>query len=317
MWANIFVAFLTYILGIELAVANDRDVVANIFHVDVKYLVMNLPPRPDTYPGAIFTSDLRFPIVYGNVADSALHHGPPIGIDSSDGFTLSGGAGVELPSLFGVSATAANDADIILSFPDARIIDMTLHDLVKHIEQSPDAMDSVKAGQKPIIIVRSYSGTPTVTITRKVGASASAWDRIKALVTLKATASTETDNTIAFRGKDEIVFAFETSEIHFGSGGSTSNDIQIAAVPEQLIRSREASIQGKEFSVCIGDICNGSANANFSCGFAYAHPSDTDDAAARTVCTVQNSYSGYRYTRTLTVGGGRCGEIVLSARCSD
>jgi hypothetical protein len=317
------ISIVILVLSVNCAYADDKQIIAGIFRTDPKYLVVNLPPRPDTWPGAIFTSDLRFPIEYGNISDASLHRGRPIGIDSDDGFDLSAGAGVELPGLFGISASATKDADIKLYFPDARIVDMSRHDLIDHINKSQDAMEAVRAGQKPIIVVRSYSGTPTITVTRKAGASASGWDALRSLLTLKATASAEANNSVTFRGKDEIVFAFETAEIvdKLTAGGSPDGEIEINSLPETTIATRESVSENnflvKGFSICVGDICGSSAKFNFNCDFAYAHPSDTDDAATKNVCIIQNTYTDYRFSRTLSVGGGRCGEIILSARCSN
>ena len=50
-----------------------RDVVAHAFHTDTQqYLVMNLPPRPDSWPGTIFTENMRLPIKRGDPNDPAL-----------------------------------------------------------------------------------------------------------------------------------------------------------------------------------------------------------------------------------------------------
>src|SRR5262249_54871013 len=49
-----------------------------------EYLIFNLPPRPDAWPGAIFTNDFRLPIVRGRKDDPALARGEPIEIDVTD-----------------------------------------------------------------------------------------------------------------------------------------------------------------------------------------------------------------------------------------
>src|SRR6266478_1246727 len=59
--------------------------------------------------------------------------------------------------------------------------------------------------------------------------------------------------------------------------------------------------ESKVFTACIGDICKanvpGSADYIYRCDFAKAHPSDTDEAAAKQICTVDEDYSNYSYSR--------------------
>jgi hypothetical protein len=73
----------------------------------------------------------------------------------------------------------------------------------------------------------------------------------------------------------------------------------------------------QEFSICIGDICANSGNVNLGCDFAYAHASDTDDAAAKYACTIQNQYNRFFVSRVSSTGGGKCGEIIDRARCAN
>jgi hypothetical protein len=73
----------------------------------------------------------------------------------------------------------------------------------------------------------------------------------------------------------------------------------------------------QSISIFIGDVCEGSGNVNLDCNFAYANPSDTDEAAAKFVCTVQQHHTGYKFARVSVRGGGRCGQILIFARCID
>ena len=154
------------------AKADDKDVVAKAFHTDSQYVVMNIPPRPEAWPGAIFTADMRRPIVHGDASDPAIHKGTPVSIDSKSGFDLSAKGSGGISFLFGASAQAGDAANIVMSFPDARVNDMDEAELRRHVIASKEVIDEAKRGHVPLIVIKSYSGTPTMTITKKAGASA-------------------------------------------------------------------------------------------------------------------------------------------------
>jgi hypothetical protein len=229
-------------LAAASAKADDKDVVANAFHTDAQYLVMNLPPRPETWPGAIFTANLRVPIKHGDPKDPALHRGPPIGIGSNKGFNLGGGAKGGWSGFLGFSADAGDAADIVLSFPDARIIDMDQGDLIKHVEAAAEAIDAAKRGQIPLIVVKAYYGIPIVTITRKDTASADAWAKVKANAEVGINASSSSHDTVSYKGDEDIIFAFETAQIQFDPTDldHSKMTIKLASMPSQLYAIREA-----------------------------------------------------------------------------
>jgi hypothetical protein len=81
---------------------------------------------------------------------------------------------------------------------------------------------------------------------------------------------------------------------------------------------------GKTVTACVGDACSGRFGESYdygptsgglTCDFAYAHPTDTDEQAAKLICTVLNNYSQFNVSRLSVSSGGRCGMIVLAARC--
>jgi hypothetical protein len=234
-------ATLIALVASTYAKADDRQVIATTFHCDPQYLVMNLPPRPDTWPGAIFTTNLRLPIKHGDPKDPALHRGLAMGINSNAGFDLGASAKGGLSGLFGVSAGAGDSANITLYFPDARIVDMDLSDLINHVKSSNDAIDDVRHGHIPLIVVKSYLGTPVITITKKSNASADAWAQAKVDVSAGVKATAETTDSITYTGKDEIVFAFETSEIHLDPAQLNKGtvNVQLSSLPEALYALRE------------------------------------------------------------------------------
>ena len=87
-----------------------------------------------------------------------------------------------------------------------------------------------------------------------------------------------------------------------------------------VLFSANATFAADKFTVCIGDICKkgvpGSANYNFDCDFADANRNNTDQAAARRVCLIENnSYSDYEYVKYNVLKGGRCGAIYVQVAC--
>jgi hypothetical protein len=76
----------------------------------------------------------------------------------------------------------------------------------------------------------------------------------------------------------------------------------------------QAPNQGPD-RVCIGDICANSGRYNLGCDFAYAHPADTDEQAAKYVCEFLNNFSQYKFIRVGTAPGGKCGVIYLDVKC--
>lgn len=229
------------LLFTTMADADIKSAIVHDFHADPEYCVINLPPRPDAWPGAIFTSNLRFPIVYGNSKDPALHSGPSVAIGSDDGLDIGANAGVGISSLFRISSDAADVARVVMSFPDAHIVDMDYGDLVRHIETSKDTIESAKRGQIPIIVVKAYVGTPLITVTKKAGASAEAWAKLEKDVKAGAKISAFDGNSISYQSGEPIVFAFETSEIHFDPGDLSKGklNIQLASLPETLFAFRD------------------------------------------------------------------------------
>jgi hypothetical protein len=226
---------------VAVAKAEDKDVVAKAFHTDSQFVVMNMPPRPDAWPGAIFTSNMCLPIVHGDANDPAIHKGNAVSIDSNSGFDLSANTSGGISFLFGASAEAANAAHIVMSFPDARINDMDEAELRQHVIASKEAIGAAKLGQIPVIVVRSYSGTPTIAITKKNDASAEAWAKVKSDIKVAGGAGGSSDNMISYKTSENIVFAFETTQIIFDPKDLPKGiyTIQFASLPSTLYAERE------------------------------------------------------------------------------
>ena len=239
------------IIGASLAAmtisagADDKDVVAKAFHTDSQYVVMNIPPRPEAWPGAIFTADMRRPIVHGDASDPAIHRGTPVSINSNSGLDLSAKGSGGMSFLFGASAEAGDAADIVMSFPDARVSDMDEAELRRHVIASKDVIDDAKRGRVPLIVIKSYSGTPTITITRKADASAGAWAKVKQDVKVGGTADVSSDDKISYKAGENFVFAFEAAQVTFDAKDLVKGiyTIQFASLPATLYAFREDDSQ--------------------------------------------------------------------------
>ena len=229
--------------SVSASCAADRDVVASIFHTDAQYVVMNVPPRPNAWPGAIFTNNLRLPIKYGDPNDPAVQRGDSIEVDSSSGFGADANAQGGLAYLFGGSARASDAGSVVMTFPDARINDMNEADLRQHVISSPEAIDAAKHGYNPVVVIRSYSGTPTITVTKKAGASAEAWAKLKENAKVGAEIGISSGNELVLKAKQEIVFAFETEQVTFDPTDLSKGiyNIRFANLPGTLYIAREES----------------------------------------------------------------------------
>jgi hypothetical protein len=223
------------------ASADDKDIIARAFNTTKEYLIINIPPRPDAWPGAIFTANLRVPIRHGDGTDPALHRGQSIGIDSNSGFNLNASAQGGFSALFSDSAEAGSTADIVMSFPDARIVDMDATNLRQRAESAKEVAEAAKAGQIPLIVIKSYLGTPTMTLTKKATASASAWAKVKSDAQVGAQAAADSGDKLTYKAGDEFIFAFETTQITVDPSELKKGRIviQLASLPGEFYIARQ------------------------------------------------------------------------------
>lgn len=285
MLLRLAILFSSFIFPDFAAYADFKDTLAAKLAANAVYLVVNIPPRPGAWPGAIFTYNLRLPIKYGDPNDPALKRGEPISIQAEGVFDASvkADAAYSFWSFWITAAAKAGDAaDVVMTFPDARIVDMKYDELVHHIETCPGALEAAKRGQIPLIVVKAYEGTPTVTITRKAGVSAEAWAKVpKAALEVGAESSVVSKDQVIYRAGAPTVFAFETSQVLFdlhdlATGKVTitlaelgkntitleelgKNTITLAALPAQVFAMREqasdvASTTSKYFTVAAGGL---------------------------------------------------------------
>jgi hypothetical protein len=235
-------ATLLVLSGTATAKAEDfRSVLASRLSANAEDLVLNLPPRPDAWPGAIFTWNLRIPIKHGDPKDPALKRGAELAINASEALDASVNAGGGYGSWLGLSTSAKDIASISMSLPDARVVDMDWEELIKHAQASKEALAAANRGQTPVIVIKSYEATPVITLTRKSGASADAWAKLKRDAQVGVKADAASDDTITYKGSQPIVFAFETEQVLFDPNDLSHGKltIKLAALPAALFATRE------------------------------------------------------------------------------
>ena len=221
--------------------ADFKDVVADRFSSNVENMIVNLPPRPGIWPGAIFTFNMRFPSKGGDPNDPALHRGQKTRIEISDGLRLDASSKASIWSSFRLSPEAADSVDAVMSFPDAQAVEMSSADLIRHVETAPAAASAAKRGQVPLIVIRAYVGTPLLTISRKAGTAADAWAKVKAGLEAGAQVPSSIQDTVSYAAGDRVVFAFEVAQIAFDPGELSKGNIKVtlAPLPGSLFAVRE------------------------------------------------------------------------------
>jgi hypothetical protein len=218
---------------------------ADRLQTKAEYLVFNLPPRPGAWPGAIFTSDFRMPIVRGRSDDPALARGEPIEVDVTDLIGYGAGAQGGFWSLFSVAAKAGDTATVKLTFPDLRVIDILYEEVTKRAQQSPVAQAAARRGSFPFVIVKSYEGTLTLTVVKKANASAEAMADIKkAAIQARLEASALSEDHAVYKTTTPIVFAFEVMKAKMSP--TNSGLIELAAAPASTFYTHQLAQQEAE-----------------------------------------------------------------------
>jgi hypothetical protein len=222
--------------------ADFKDVVAARFSSRAENVIVNVPPRPGAWPGAVLTYNMRFPAKSGDPGDPALRRGDKTSIPAEDGFRLDAKSKASVWSFFRLSPAAGDSAEIVMSFTDAQAIDMNAQDLVRRVEAAEAAAAAARRGQIPLVIRRAYVGTPIITISRKADASAEAWTKVKAgLEAAARSAAAPAGEVITYAAGEPFAFAFEADEISFDPGELAKGSIKVsfAPLPGQLFAIRE------------------------------------------------------------------------------
>ena len=237
--------------------ADFKDVVAARFSSRAENVIVNVPPRPGAWPGAVLTYNMRFPAKSGDPGDPALRRGDKTSIPAEDGFRLDAKSKASVWSFFRLSPAAGDSAEIVMSFTDAQAIDMNAQDLVRRVEAAEAAAAAARRGQIPLVIRRAYVGTPIITISRKADASAEAWTKVKAgLEAAARSAAAPAGDVITYAAGEPFAFAFEADEISFDPGELAKGSIKVsfAPLPGQLFAIREQESDRALAAAEIGNI---------------------------------------------------------------
>jgi hypothetical protein len=196
------------LLGLTQAgFADFRADLAKQFNTDPQYFILNLPPRPGGWPGTIYTSDMRFVVERGVVADPRLERGPSFDLSAKFDVEIGGKAHVGLERFFGVSAGAANLATAEVSFKKARIYDLTVAQLRERARTIPSTSGS---GMDPLFVYRAYEGIPVLNLVRRASANAEAWATLKqGVVDAGLSATAVKGDGLDVQSAEPVIFAFE------------------------------------------------------------------------------------------------------------
>jgi hypothetical protein len=220
--------------------ADFKDVIADRFSSSSENIIVNLPPRQGTWPGALFTFNMRFPSKGGDPNDQALHRGPKSKIETSEGFRLDTSSKASILSLFHLPPRD-DSVNVVMSFADAQAVDMSPADLIRHVEAAPAAATVARRGQVPLIVVRAYVGTPLLTISRRADTPSETWAGVKAGVEARAQISSSVQDSVSYVAGDPLVFAFEVDQISFDPAELSKGNIKVtlAPLPGSLFTIRE------------------------------------------------------------------------------
>lgn len=193
--------------GLE-AHADFKAELAKHFGAEPAHFILNLPPRPSSWPGTIYLPGARTPLVRGEPTDPDVAKGPLFGFSAGIKAEVSGEARVGvLQSLMGGKAAASEQATAVVAFREATIRDLTIRQIQERLGRLSDTERRAKGIS---IVYRSYEGIPTLYLTRKAGISAEAWIKIKkGLAEAGAEASMASDDVMSIDSKEKLVFAYE------------------------------------------------------------------------------------------------------------
>ena len=189
---------------------------ASLLHTQPEWLVLNLPPRPGAWPGAIFSYDMRLPIVEGVGDDPKLRRGDPTSIAVNSHISLGANVNAGWLTLFKVAAQAEDKADVKMSFENLVVIDISESELERRANDSIPVKLAAKEGRIPQVIYKAYEAVPTLILTRHKDASAEVWAKVPAgKIDGSVAIGAETGEVIEYRTKKTIVFAYEVMQAGF------------------------------------------------------------------------------------------------------
>jgi hypothetical protein len=215
-----------------------RAALSRALNVREADLVLNLPPRPDCYPGAVFPPDMSIALVTANGSQPDLRRGSAFTIDSASLGDAAAAGGVEA-GWIGEALQNREGADIQIRIENGRVVEIPVPVLKKRLIESEEVRHVAERGYDPLVIIRAYEGVLRIVFTRRRGMSAAGWAAFQLRarsatqdgVTMNVKGGLSDDATLEIATSEPIVFAFETRSAKYITThlGIEPNDVELVS----------------------------------------------------------------------------------------
>jgi len=217
----VLVVIVFWVLHVPVVVEKDlRTVLAEMLDIPRDELVLNIPPRPQRYPGSIFDTTLGIPIHFVDAEDADLVRGPAYSLSARhEGLTRASGS-LASP-VFEQVMENERLVQIAVRLTTGRIIEMTIDRLRDHIAQVIDQGSPTE--QSTAVIVRAHEATMTLQLDRRQDVTADAWASFRNGIkrVLEPGSESEAELHIAAESEDHVqleipqpfVIGFQTARV--------------------------------------------------------------------------------------------------------
>jgi hypothetical protein len=136
-------------------------------------LYINLPPRPERYPGAVFTSTYGAVIAFTKETDVDLRRGKAVDFrhEAKEMGQVDGSLGA---AVFGIVARRSADLDRSVEIPDLCSVEMDVLSIARRLRAL--GWDA-NIPQDLFVVLRAYEGHLTYRIERRQSFSSEAWEK--------------------------------------------------------------------------------------------------------------------------------------------
>lgn len=234
------------------AIADMSVDLAKSLNTDPDYLIINIPPRAQAVPSSVYRLRGWLPILIGDLADKDLKKGDETSIDASAAVNGAGSVGANLMRVIGLSGSADIAAETSVLLPDAHSIEMVQDRIIDKITSSQEVQHACQRGEQMVVITKSYEGTPTVTMLKKEGGSAEAFEKAK-LNAAQARADIKIDaaDRFAYSAKSPIIFAFEITSLYCEQkkAGQGKYDLKMARLTSSQLAFMQAESKATTYAM--------------------------------------------------------------------
>jgi hypothetical protein len=197
-----------------------RDVLAEALGVPTDELVLNVPPRPGRYPGAILHSGVGVPVEMVGAEDGGFTGGTPFTLEARhEGITSASGS-LATP-VFELIIEHERNVELMIRVDPGAILETELPYLLGCIEGTLRA-DS-PAEQQSSIVTSAVEGPLTLELARRQDLSGEAWSsllsRLREIAAVlgesqvRIGAATESTDTLAISIQEPAVIGFVTRSV--------------------------------------------------------------------------------------------------------